>query len=71
MISFVPIDKNKFSFGKDGNFNSLYDLYNYENSEITKEINISKLISVCQCLDNYPNIVYFSQDKYCKLIAKK
>ena len=71
MISFVPIDKNKFSFGKDGNFNSLYDLYNYENSEITKEINISKLISVCQCLDNYPNIVYFSPDKYCKLIAEK
>ena len=71
MIKFVPIDKNIFSFGNDENFNCFYNLFDYEKNEVTTEINISKLVTVCQCLDNYPNIVYFSPDKYCKIIAEK
>ena len=71
MIKFIPIDKNIFSFGNDENFNCFYNLFDYEKNEMTTEINISKLVTVCQCLDNYPNIVYFSPDKYCKIIAEK
>ena len=71
MIKFIPIDKNIFSFGNDENFNCFYNLFDYEKNEVTTEINISKLVTVCQCLDNYPNIVYFSPDKYCKIIAEK
>ena len=71
MIKFIPIDKNIFSFGNDENFNCFYNLFDYEKNENITEINISKLITVCQCLDNYPNIAYFSPDKYCKIIAEK
>ena len=70
MINFIPIDKNTFTFGNDQNFNSFYNLYNFEKSEGTNDINISKLVSVCQCLDTYPNIAYFSPDKNCKLLAE-
>ena len=71
MINFIPIDKNTFSFGNDQNYNCLYNLFNYDKSQITCDINVSKLVAVCQCLDNYPNIAYFSPDKNCKLIAEK
>ena len=71
MINFIPIDKNIFSFGNDNNFNCFHNLYDNSKDKITTEITIEKLVSVCQCLDNYPNIVYFSPDKYCKLIAEK
>ena len=69
MIKFIPIDKNIFSFGNDENFNSLYNLY--EDNEIMNKINISKLVTICQCLNNYPNIAYFSPDKKCKSLAEK
>ena len=71
MIDFIPIDKNIFTFGNDRNFNSLFNLYDFEKDPITNEISISKLLTVCECLDNYPNIAYFSPDKNCKLIAEK
>ena len=71
MINFIPIDKNTFSFGNDNNFNCFQNLYDNSKEKITTEITIEKLVSVCQSLDNYPNIVYFSPDKYCKLIAEK
>ena len=71
MINFIPIDKNTFSFGNDNNFNCFYNLYDNEKNKITTEITIDKLVSVCESLDNYPNIAYFSPDKYCKLIAEK
>ena len=71
MIDYIPIDKNIFTFGNDRNFNSLFNLYDFEKDPITNEISISKLLTVCECLDNYPNIVYFSPDKNCKLIAEK
>ena len=69
MIKFIPIDKNIFSFGNDDNFNSLYNLY--EDNETMNKINISKLVTICQCLNNYPNIAYFSPDKKCKSLAEK
>ena len=71
MINFIPIDKNTFSFGNDNNFNCFCNLYDNEKNKITTEITIDKLVSVCESLDNYPNIAYFSPDKYCKLIAEK
>ena len=71
MINFIAIDKNMFTFGNDQNFNSLYNLYNFDKAQITNDINVSKLISVCESLDNYPNIAYFSPDKNCKQIAEK
>ena len=71
MINFIPIDKNMFSFGNDNNFNCFFNLYENDKNKITTEITVEKLVSVCQSLDNYPNIVYFSPDKYCKLIAEK
>ena len=71
MINFIPIDKNTFSFGNDNNFNCFYNLYDNEKNKITTEITIDKLVSICESLDNYPNIAYFSPDKYCKLIAEK
>ena len=71
MIDYIPIDKNIFTFGNDRNFNSLFNLYDFEKDPITNEISISKLLTVCECLDNYPNIAYFSPDKNCKLIAEK
>ena len=71
MINFIPIDKNLFTFGNDQNFNSLFNLIDSDKNSITNDINISKLITICQCLDSYPNIAYFSPDKNCKLIAEK
>ena len=71
MIDYIPIDKNIFTFGNDRNFNSLFNLYDFEKDPITNEISISKLLTICECLDNYPNIAYFSPDKNCKLIAEK
>jgi len=71
MIDYIPIDKNIFTFGNDRNFNSLFNLYDFEKDPITNDISISKLLTVCECLDNYPNIAYFSPDKNCKLIAEK
>ena len=35
------------------------------------KINISRLVSICQSLDNYPNVVYFNLDNKCKLVAEK
>ena len=69
LIKFIAIDKNIFSFGKDENFNSIYSLY-VKNEEINK-MNSLRLISLCQFLNNYPNIVYFKHDENCKFIAEK
>ena len=35
------------------------------------KISISRLVQVCQSLDNYPNVVYFNLDSKCKLVAEK
>ena len=69
LIKFIAIDKNIFSFGKDENFNSIYNLY-VKNEEINN-MNSLRLISLCQILNNYPNIVYFKHDENCKFIAEK
>ena len=69
LIQYIPIDKNIFTFGNDANFNSLYNLY--EDNEEMNKINISRLVSICQSLDNYPNVVYFNLDSKCKLVAEK
>ena len=69
LIQYIPIDKNMFTFGNDENFNSIYNLY--EDNEEMNKINISRLVSVCQNLDNYPNVVYFNLDTKCKLVAEK
>ena len=69
LIQYIPIDKNIFTFGNDENFNSIYNLY--EDNEEMNKINISRLVSICQSLDNYPNVVYFNLDSKCKLVAEK
>ena len=69
LIQYIPIDKNMFTFGNDENFNSIYNLY--EDNEDMNKINISRLVSVCQSLDSYPNVVYFNLDAKCKLVAEK
>jgi len=69
LIKFITIDKNIFSFGKDENFNSLYNLY--EKNEEINNMSSLRLISICQILNNYPNIVYFKHDENCKYIAEK
>ena len=69
LIQYIPIDKNMFTFGNDENFNSIYNLY--EDNEDMNKINISRLVSVCQSLDSYPNVVYFNLDTKCKLVAEK
>ena len=71
MINYIPIDKNLFSFGNHQNFNSLFNLIDSDKNPIPNDISIAKLLTICQCLDNYPNIAYFSPDKNCKLIAEK
>lgn len=69
LIQYIPIDKNIFTFGDDENFNSIFNLY--EDNEEMNKINISRLVSICQSLDNYPNVVYFNLDNKCKLVAQK
>ena len=69
LIQYIPIDKNIFTFGNDENFNSIYNLY--EDNEEMNKISISRLVSICQSLDNYPNVVYFNLDSKCKLVAEK
>ena len=69
LIQYIPIDKNIFTFGNDENFNSIYNLY--EDNEEMNKINISRLVSICQSLENYPNVVYFNLDNKCKLVAEK
>ena len=68
-IKYVTIDKNLFSFGNDINFNSIYNLF--ENNGEIDNLNISRLYNICRGLNVYPNIVYFNQDKKCKLLAEK
>ena len=68
LIKYIPIDKNLFSFGNDENFNSIYNLYG-DNTELNK-INTLRLVSICQTLSTYPNIVYFNPDEKCKLLAE-
>lgn len=69
LINFITIDKNIFSFGNDENFNSIYNLY--VNNEEINNMSSLRLISICQILNNYPNIVYFKHDENCKFIAEK
>ena len=69
LIKFITIDKNIFSFGRDENFNSIYSLY--INNEEINNLSSLRLISICQILNNYPNIIYFKHDENCKFIAEK
>ena len=69
LIKFITIDKNIFSFGRDENFNSIYSLY--VNNEEINNLSSLRLISICQILNNYPNIIYFKHDENCKFIAEK
>ena len=68
-IKYVTLDKNLFSFGNDINFNSIYNLF--ESSNEIDNLNISRVYNICRALNVYPNIVYFSPDKKCKLLAEK
>ena len=67
-IKYVTMDKNLFSFGDDINFNSIYSLFN-DNKEINN-LNINKLYNICQALNIYPNILYFTLDKKCQILAE-
>ena len=69
LIKYISIDKNLFTFGNEENFNAISNLYG-KNEEMNN-INVARLVSICENLNNYPNIVYFNPDKNCKLIAEK
>ena len=69
LIKYISIDKNLFTFGNEENFNAISNLYG-KNEEMNN-INIARLVSICENLNNYPNIVYFNPDKNCKFIAEK
>ena len=71
-LKYIPLDKNIFYFGKNGNYNSLYHLYLSENdNKLLNKIDISKICSVCKVTKTYPNIVYFIHDPICKILAIK
>ena len=71
-INYIPLDKNIFHFGKNGNFNSLYHLYaSDDDNKLLNKIDISKICSVCKVTKTYPNIVFFIHDPICKKIAIK
>ena len=69
-LTFITPDQNLFCFGEINNFNSLYqNIKGNLNNEIIL-ITIEKLLSVCNILNQYPNIIYFKCDKICEKIAK-
>ena len=71
-LNYIPLDKNIFHFGKNGNFNSLYHLYaSDDDNKLLNKIDISKICSVCKVTKTYPNIVFFIHDPICKKIAIK
>ena len=48
-LNYIPLDKNLFNFGKNGNYNSLYHLYINENdNKILNKFDISKICSICK-----------------------
>ena len=69
-LTFITPDYNLFCFGEINNFNSLYQNLkgNLNNDMIL--FSVDKLISVCNILNQYPNIMYFKYDKICEKIAK-
>ena len=71
-LNYLPLDKNLFNFGKNGNYNSLHHLYSNENdNKILNKFDISKICSICKVTKTYPNIVYFIHDPLCKILATK
>ena len=71
-LNYIPLDKNLFYFGKNGNYNSLYHLYTNENdNKVLNKIDISKICSVCKVTKTYPNIIFFIHDPICKYLAVK
>ena len=71
-LNYIPLDKNLFNFGKNGNYNSLHHLYSNENdNKILNKFDISKICSICKVTKTYPNIAYFIHDPLCKILATK
>ena len=71
-LNYIPLDKNYFYFGENGNFNPIYHLYaNEEDNKVLNKLEVSKIMSVCKVTKTYPNIVYYIHDPLCKKLALK
>ena len=68
-LNFLTLDSNLYNFGSVYNFNSLYQLYKFNEDTDIYESTIDILFSICTLMELYPNIIYFVLDKNCKKLA--
>ena len=68
-LNFLTLDSNLYNFGSVYNFNSLYQLYKFNEDTAIYESTIDILFSICTLMELYPNIIYFVLDKNCKKLA--
>ena len=69
-LTFITPEHNLFCFGDINNFNSLYQSFKGQLNNDMILLSVNKLLSVCNILNQYPNIIYFKYDKMCEKIAK-
>ena len=69
-LDFIALDRNLFYFGREYNFNPIYQLFFLNDNKIQNNICIKKLYSICLVTDTFPNIIYYIHDENCKYIAE-
>ena len=69
-LDFIALDRNLFYFGREYNFNPIYQLFFLDDNKIQNNICIKKLYSICLVTDTFPNIIYYIHDQNCKYIAE-
>ncbi len=69
-LTFITPEHNLFCFGEINNFNCLYQSFKGHLNNDMILLSVNKLLSVCNILNQYPNIIYFKYDKMCEKIAK-
>ena len=69
-LDFIALDRNLFYFGREYNFNPIYQLFFLNDNKIQNNICIKKLYSICLVTDTFPNIIYYIHDQNCKYIAE-
>ena len=69
-LDFIALDRNLFYFGREYNFNPIYQLFFLNDNKIQNNICIKKLYSICLVTDTFPNIIYYIHEQNCKYIAE-
>ena len=69
-FDFIALDRNLYYFGREYNFNPIYQLFFLNDNKIQNNICIKKLYSICLVTDTFPNIIYYIHDQNCKYIAE-